>query len=155
MVNPIVDETAVKEIHIAFVTDDLEKHATWFANLLGIPVAEFKSTPPIEESKPEYLGKPAVLGCRQSNMRWGGIGIEFIEPDDQPSTWRDFLERRGPGIHHIGFRVRDMDAKNQEFNDEGYPTVQQGSFRGGGYAYNDTEPDLGVLIELLQFDSDK
>ena len=122
------------------------------AEMLGIPVPELKSTPPVEIAKPRYNGELAVLGCRQINMRWGGIGIEFIEPDENPSTWRDFLERRGPGIHHIGFRVSDMAAKNEEFHAEGYPTIQEGSFHGGCYAYNNTEPDLGILIELLQFD---
>lgn len=152
MSHTVVDQSLPAELQISFVTDDLERSTAWFAELLGIPVPDLRESPPPEEAHPEYLGVPSLLRCRQSILRWAGVVVEFIEPNNEPSTWREFLERKGPGVHHLGFVVRDRDAVSDRLADAGYPSVQQGDFVGGRYSYSDTEPALGALIELLEYD---
>lgn len=155
MPHTVVDDSLPAELQISFVTDDLERSTTWFAELLGIEPPALRSSPAPEDARAEYLGQPSRLQCRQSVLRWAGVAVEFIEPNAEPSTWREFLDRRGAGVHHIGFVVRDRDAVSARLSAAGYPSVQKGEFAGGRYSYSDTEPVLGALVELLEYDRNR
>ncbi|WP_246647612.1 VOC family protein [Rhizobium laguerreae] len=81
----------------------------------------------------------------------GNIDAEFLQPGP------DLLEEKGPGCHHIAFKTKNLTERNRYLEDKGHRLLQRGEFDGGHgrYAYYDTVPDLGVMIELLEFDSDK
>ena len=81
------------------------------------------------------------------------ISIELLEPVGQPSTWKDFLDNKGEGLHHIAFEVKDMDDKIAQLKDKGIPLSQQGQWTGGSggrYAYFESEPQLAMILELLE-----
>jgi hypothetical protein len=82
-------------------------------------------------------------------FRLENITIELIEPIGGPSTWREFLEKNGEGVHHIAFRVGNMKEKVMLLEKHGMSEVQRGDFTGGAYSYVDSEKQLGVLLELL------
>jgi catechol 2,3-dioxygenase-like lactoylglutathione lyase family enzyme len=65
----------------------------------------------------------------------------------------DYLKQHGPGIHHVTFNVPGTAAATADFADHGFTVTQQGLFTGrsGMYTYMDTEKDLGVTIEFLEF----
>lgn len=151
----LLEEDAVMQI--CFVTDDVEKSARWFSDLTGKPMpAEGKAAEP-EEAKAIYDGKPATVGCRIMMFEFGNIDVEFLEPGPEKSAWRDLLEQKGPGCHHIAFRTRNLTKRDAYLQDKGHRLLQRGEFDGGHgrYAYYDTVKDLGVMIELLEFDNDK
>ncbi len=138
---------------VCFVTKDLEKTAKWFCDFFDAEMPEIITSGPRSEAETEYLGEPSDARCRLAIFSFGNTDIELIEPDQHPSCWRDFLERNGPGCHHIAFKVRGMKEKVANFAAAGAPLLQRGEFRGGRYAYVDTEPQLGALVELLEFDA--
>ncbi|MBY5427348.1 VOC family protein [Rhizobium leguminosarum] len=151
----LLDEDAVMQI--CFVTDDVEKSAAWFSDLTGKPVPpEGKAAEP-DEAQAIYNGKPAEVGCRIIMFKFGNIDVEFLQPGPEKSAWRDLLEEKGPGCHHIAFKTKNLTERNRYLEDKGHRLLQRGEFDGGHgrYAYYDTVPDLGVMIELLEFDSDK
>jgi catechol 2,3-dioxygenase-like lactoylglutathione lyase family enzyme len=155
MRGPLLDEDKVMQI--CFVTDNLEKSAKWFADLLGESVPKIGKAAEPEEAQATYRGKPATLGCRLVLFKFGNIDVEFLEPDARPSAWRDFLEKNGPSVHHIAFKTRNLTEKTRYLESRGLPLLQRGEFDGGGgrYAYFDTEAHLGTLVELLEFDKDR
>ncbi len=73
--------------------------------------------------------------------------VELIQPLEGPSLYHE----HGEGLHHIGMRVPDLDEGIRE---RGYPVLQSGRGYGldgdGGFAYLDTEKDLGVILELIE-----
>ena len=151
----LLDEDAVMQI--CFVTDDAEKSARWFADLVGKPLPpEGKAADP-DKAKAIYDGHPASVGCKIRMFKFGNIDVEFLEPGPEKSAWRDLLEDRGPGCHHIAFRTRNLTRRNAYLEERGHRLLQRGEFDGGHgrYAYYDTVPDLGVMVELLEFDKDK
>ncbi|MGE3288195.1 MAG: VOC family protein [Pseudonocardia sp.] len=82
----------------------------------------------------------------------GGVELEFLAPRTTGNIWADQLAEKGEGLHHIRFAVDDHEATAADMRGRGVPTYQQGeSMRGGGvrYAYYDTVPQLGFLIETL------
>jgi catechol 2,3-dioxygenase-like lactoylglutathione lyase family enzyme len=148
--SPFFDRKAITQL--CFVTDDLEKTAKWFGEFLGMPVPEFIISGTRAEADTEYRGSPSEARCRMAFFKLENLDIEIIEPDEHPSCWRDFLEKNGPGMHHLAFKVDGMKTKIAAFDNAGYPLLQKGEFTGGRYAYVDTEPQLGMLIELLEID---
>jgi catechol 2,3-dioxygenase-like lactoylglutathione lyase family enzyme len=153
---PIRESEAVQTLQICFVTDDLEKSLAWFCDLIGQSVLPpINAEPPVEISQPHYLNAHGNITFRQAELTWDGVRIEFIEPGPEPSTWREFLERRGPGVHHLGFDVKHFDETGAELVRRGYPELQSGKFPGGRYAYHDTERELGIMVELLDFDASR
>jgi catechol 2,3-dioxygenase-like lactoylglutathione lyase family enzyme len=151
----LLDEDAVMQI--CFVTDDAEKSARWFADLTGKPMpAEGRAADP-DEAQAIYDGQPARVGCTIRMFEFGNIDVEFLQPGPEKSAWRDLLEAKGPGCHHIAFRTRNLTRRNAYLEDKGHRLLQRGEFDGGHgrYAYYDTVKDLGVRVELLEFDKDK
>lgn len=150
----LLDEDAVMQI--CFVTDDALKSAEWFSNLTGKPVPNEGYAADADEAKATYKGKPAEVGCKIRMFEFGNIDVEFLEPGPEKSAWRDLLEDKGPGCHHIAFKTRNMTKRAAYLENLGHKELQRGEFDGshGRYAYFDTVKDLGVMIELLEFNSD-
>ncbi|QDY70431.1 VOC family protein [Qingshengfaniella alkalisoli] len=144
-------------MQICFVTDDVEKSARWFAELTGKPLPEEGQAAGPEEARAIYRGEPATVGCRIMMFKFGNIDVEFLQPGPEKSAWRDLLEEKGPGCHHIAFRTRNLTKRNEYLESKGHELLQRGEFDGGHgrYAYYDTVRDLGIMIELLEFDADK
>ena len=151
MARRLFDDTVV--LQAAFVTPDIEKTKKWMAEFFGVDLPETSVTRPPAEAETEYLGGPSEARAKLAFFPLGNLTIELIEPNEQPSCWRDFLKRRGPGFHHLAFKVKGMKAHITSFEEDGYPLLQKGEFTRGRYAYLDTEPQLGALIELLEFDA--
>lgn len=151
----LLDEDEIMQI--CFVTDDVVKSANWFSELTGKPVPEMGKAAEPEEAKAIYNGRPAEVGCKIIMFKFGNIDFEFLEPGPEKSAWRDLLEERGPGCHHIAFRTRNLTKRDAYLEGKGHRLLQRGEFDGshGRYAYYDTVPQLGAMIELLEFDSDK
>jgi len=151
----LLDEDAVMQI--CFVTEDVRKSAAWFGDLVGKDIpAEGRAAEP-EEAQAIYDGMPAKVGCRIIMFKFGNIDVEFLQPGPEKSAWRDLLEERGPGCHHIAFKTRNLTNRHAYLEGKGHRMLQRGEFDGGHgrYAYYDTVPQLGAMIELLEFDSDK
>lgn len=150
----LLDEDAVMQI--CFVTHDALKSAQWFSDLTGKPLpSEGRAADP-ETAQAIYDGKPAAVGCKIRMFAFGNIDVEFLEPGPEKSAWRDLLEAKGPGCHHIAFRTRNLTQRNAYLESKGHTLLQRGEFDGGHgrYAYYDTVKDLGVMIELLEFNKD-
>lgn len=61
----------------------------------------------------EYKGKPAPGA--QSLLAFFDVGpglqLELIQPNEEPSTWREFLDEHGEGVHHLAFNVAGMNMQ--------------------------------------------
>jgi len=151
----LLDEDAVMQI--CFVTDDLVKTAQWFSTLTGKPMPEEGRSADPDKAMATYRGEPASISCRFMIFEFGNIDVEILEPGPEKSAWRDLLEERGPGCHHIALKTRKLGERHAYLESLGHRLVQRGEFNGGGgrYAYYDALPQIGVLIELLESDKDR
>ena len=134
---------------IGLVVRDIETSAEAYAELLGVPVPGWQLTGPLEETNARYRGAPTEGRAKLAFFQMDNISIELIEPVGGPSTWQEFLDSKGEGVHHIAFRVEDMDEEIARLDARGIPPVQRGDYTGGCYAYLDSAPQLGVILELL------
>jgi hypothetical protein len=151
----LLDEDAVMQI--CFVTEDAEKSARWFADLTGKPLPPESRAADPDKAQAIHDGKPASVGCKIRMFRFGNIDVEFLEPGPEKSAWRDLLAAKGPGCHHIAFKTRNLAQRHAYLEGKGHRLLQRGEFQSGQgrYAYYDTVPELGVMLELLEFDKDR
>jgi hypothetical protein len=137
---------------VGMVVRDVKSAAQHWADLLGVDLPEIIVTDHFEKANTKYRDMDSPARARIAFFHFGDVALELIEPIDGPSTWRDFLETKGEGVHHIAFHVgdeADMNAHTNMFSAKGLPIEQQGDFTGGCYAYIDSQSKLGVILELL------
>ncbi len=83
----------------------------------------------------------------------GPSTLEYLEPTDPAGPVGKFLEKRGPGIHHIAFEVDDVDAAVRELLAKGVRMIDQAP-RSGAHgcriAFIHPAETGGVLMELCQ-----
>ncbi len=110
-------------------------------------------TDTVDAAKTEYRGASTPARAKLAFFEMGSLQLELIEPDHEPSTWREYLDQHGEGPHHIAFVIKGMKEKVMLMEKTGMPLVQKGEYTGGRYAYMDTFPHLKVLLELLENDN--
>jgi len=137
---------------IALVVHDIEKTGQAFADLFGIEKPEAMHSGAVEVTKAHYYGQPSDATCLMMFFNLENLQLELIQPDEKPSVWRDVLNEKGEGIHHIAFQVKGAKEQMQKFEEKGYPTTMYGNYGDGSgmYAYLDTVSDLKIVVELLE-----
>jgi len=78
--------------------------------------------------------------------------IELLEAADGNSPIAGFIEKRGPGLHHIALRVDDLSAALERLKAEGARLLNEPRPGAGGHIYVFVHPSStgGVLLELIQ-----
>jgi methylmalonyl-CoA/ethylmalonyl-CoA epimerase len=135
---------------IGIVVRDVERTARAYADVLGMPVPPVTITAPLEIAHTQYDGQPSPAQAKLCFFNLGQVSLELIEPIGAPSTWQDFLDKHGDGVHHIAFQIQGMDERLQYLQGQGISLIQRGDYTGGRYAYTDAEDSLAVNLELLE-----
>ena len=124
--------------HVGIAVRSIEE-ATSFYEALGLEVEA------IEEVEAEGV-RVALIPCGDSR-------IELLEPTREDSPIARFLERRGPGLHHLCLASDDLAADDRRLRDSGAEFLRDRPTRGaGGCWIRFVHPKSagGVLIELSQ-----
>jgi len=141
-------------IQVGLIVKNVEKTKKKWADFFGVPVPPTVQSGDYKITKTKYKGKPAYKAkCKMAFFEAGpNMQLELIQPNGEKSTWRDFLEKKGEGIHHIAFQVNGMKQVLETCKEEKFKCVQQGKYgdAGGEYAYLDARKDLKCIIELLE-----
>ncbi len=133
---------------ITIVVRDVERAAKNYAELLGLPVPPVNVSPPYEVSGTRFLGQPTPTQVRMCNFDMGQVVLELLEPDDAPSTWRDFLDTHGEGVHNIGFFVDDRESTMNYLQGKEGTERLYGEYPGGNYTIVDTLKAFGVYFNV-------
>lgn len=145
----------VKFSQVGFVVNDLETTKRVYAALFGVEVPPTVTGGEYEVNRCTVFGEPAPdAACNMAffDLR-PGVQLELIEPNDAHSVWRDILNEKGEGIHHIAFNVDDTDAVVKVLVEEYGAVVEQHGLYGdasGQYTYLDAQKTLKCRIELLE-----
>ncbi|KHL92176.1 lactoylglutathione lyase [Paenibacillus sp. IHB B 3415] len=137
---------------IGILVNDIEKVSAAYADFFGIEKPEIGITDTADIAQTNYNGGATEARAKLAFFDMGSLQLELIEPDHQPSTWRDYLNEHGEGLHHIAFAAEGMKEKIMLLEGKGFPLQQKGEYTGGRYAYMDTFKELKVILELLEND---
>ncbi len=123
--------------HVGVAVPSIQESAATFEPITGATCSTI-------EELPEQDVNVAFVGS-----------IELIEPRSDTSPVARFLTRRGPGIHHVAYRVSDLRATLQDLNTRGFQLIDDEprlGARGHLVAFVHPESTGGTLIELVQRD---
>ena len=137
---------------VCFVVNDVEKTARVIADFFGFEYKEPHETETCNITGVRYLGNPTDTIAKIIVFHVGAtLDLEFLEPNHEPSTWREELDKNGEGFHHLGFRIQNMDEKVQVLENNNFKLIQKGlcGNRETSYAYFDTKSELKFILELL------
>jgi methylmalonyl-CoA/ethylmalonyl-CoA epimerase len=138
-----------KLAHVGVVVRDMDKAIERLSSL-GIGPFEAISVPPAT-GKPLFRGRPFDLDLKVKGLaaKIGEVKLELLQPVDGDSPWKEFLDSKGEGIHHIAFAVDDIDKEVAKFTEQGVSILLSGKWQGGGCAYLDLGVG-GIIFELVQ-----
>ncbi|NIT36109.1 MAG: methylmalonyl-CoA epimerase [candidate division Zixibacteria bacterium] len=123
---------------------------------VGVAVKSIAETRRLyEEALGLTLGGEEVLaeqGLKLVFFDAGGVKIELLEGLGEDPISR-FIEKRGPGIHHLCFKVDDVEAAAASLKTDGYEFITEAPYEGGygsRVIFMKPSSTFGVLIELIQ-----
>jgi methylmalonyl-CoA/ethylmalonyl-CoA epimerase len=125
--------------HIGIAVDNLDEANALYHAMLG--VSHYK----IEEVISEAV--------RTSFFQVGESKIELLEATSEDSPIAKFITKKGPGVHHIAFDVKDIQASMQRMRDAGFVLINEEPKRGADnklVCFVHPKSSGGVLIELCQ-----
>ncbi len=123
--------------HLGIAVADLDAALPFYRDILGVPCR----------------GPEEADGARIMHLQFGEAEVELLEPLNADSPIARFLARRGPGIHHVCYRVPDLDAAISSCRANGYELVDDVPRRGAGghrIAFLHPRSTQGTLIELTE-----
>jgi methylmalonyl-CoA/ethylmalonyl-CoA epimerase len=130
--------------HVGLAVPDLDAAIKWYHDHLGMIVLH-------EEINEEQGVREAMLSVRGAPK--GSTQIQLMSPLDETSTIAKFIDRRGPGIQQLAYRVSDVEALSERLRDEGirllYDTPRKGT-ANSRINFIHPKDAGGVLIELVE-----
>jgi methylmalonyl-CoA/ethylmalonyl-CoA epimerase len=123
--------------HIGVAVTELESAVAFYRDILGV-----------EPGPPESADRATIV-----SLPLGGTEIELLVPESPESPVARFLARRGPGIHHICFKVHNLDQALARCRAAGYQLIDQAPRAGAGghrVAFVHPKSTAGILLELTE-----
>lgn len=123
--------------HVAIAVDDIDGALAKYREVLGLSPTDREF---VESQKTETVRLPV-----------GGIALELICPRGNEGLAR-FLERRGPGLHHIAIEIEDIEGALAFLADLGVALIDRSpriGAQGHKVAFLHPKATGGVLVELV------
>jgi methylmalonyl-CoA/ethylmalonyl-CoA epimerase len=123
--------------HVGIAVSDIDAALSFYRDVLGLA-----------PHPPEEADGAAIV-----SLPFGESEVELLSPLTAESPIAKFLERRGPGIHHICYRVPDLDAALAACRAAGYRLVDEVPRTGAGghrIAFVHPKATAGILLELTE-----
>lgn len=131
--------TKIKLNHLALVVADLDKSLGFWRDDIGLPA----------------VGEPQAVPDEAVSIAFLDLGnahLELIQPTTDDSGVAQYLEKRGPGLHHVCLQVPDIESKTAELLEKGYDMINETPRERDGRRYAFVHPKSagGVLLELYE-----
>ena len=115
-------------------------------------IGPFFEYPPMTEYT--QLNVPDKEGFFNTIIKCGQVGsvqLQLVQPGEGRSIYKDFLEKNGEGVFHLGFVVPDIGRAEAEVKEMGLKVISSGRrANGSGFAYFDTADQCGVTLLVRQ-----
>ena len=139
-------------IQVNIIVDDIQRAAKAWAAILGVPEPEIwvNHLQTNGEYPYTYRGKEIPCDLQMCVIDMGSWVLELHQVDNTPSTFREFQDKHGFGVHHLGFEVGDdRDEVIRELKALGFDTERTiGVYPGSSWTIVDSEDVLGVNLNI-------
>ena len=125
--------------HVAIAVNDLEDAIEYYRTTYGCDV--------------EHREVVESDGVEEALLKVADSYIQLLTPTRDDSPVAKYLEKKGEGLHHIGYRVTDCAVALQSVKDNGHRVIDEAprpGSRGTTVAFVHPKTAFGTLIELVQ-----
>ena len=125
--------------HIGVAVENLDESIALYRDQLGMREQHRETV--------EEFGVEAAL------LEIGDAHLELLTPVSPESALARFLERSGPGMHHVAYRTQDIDATLMRLRESGARLIDEqprGGIRDSRVAFVHPKSTGGVLTEIVQ-----
>lgn len=138
-------------MQVCWVVEDIDRAMANWTQVMGIgPFYIFRD---LRIDSVRYRGTPTSTHFSIAIAQAGGVQIELAQQHcDNPSAYRDLVEKGRDGLHHIAIYVADYPAALAHFTDQGLVPSIEGTFGAMRFAYVDTSEKLGCMVEIIEHD---
>jgi methylmalonyl-CoA/ethylmalonyl-CoA epimerase len=115
---------------------------------IGAALAFYRDVLGLEPHPPETADGAIIVA-----LPFGESEVELLAPRDADGPIAKFLAKRGPGIHHVCYRVADLDAALAACRSAGYSLIDETPRTGAGgrrIAFVHPKATAGILLELTE-----
>jgi len=115
---------------------------------IGAALGFYRHVLGLEPGRPETADGATIVA-----LPLGDVQVELLEARDPDGPVAKFLAKRGPGIHHICYRVPDLDRALERCRAAGYRLIDEVPRRGAGgrrIAFVHPKTTAGILVELTE-----
>lgn len=137
---------------VCVVVHDLDATIRDYVERTGIgPWAVYTYAPPDLQNM-RIRGVETPYSMRLALAWTNGFMWEVIQPLDGPSTYREFLDTHGEGMHHVLIQhtCSNLSEAIKEFGKRDCPPLMEGHYKGTNFAYVETQVPLKLVLELVQ-----
>ena len=140
--------------HIAVVVQDMNRAIEYFSS---VGIGPFQAYPPIRDYvRVNVPDKEAFYSLSIRQAQIGPIALQLIQPGEGRTIYKDFLEKKGEGVFHLGFVVDDIEKEETKLKTQGLKVLSSGRrLDGSGFTYFDTAEKTGVVLLIRQNPSKK
>lgn len=142
----VIDNHAIMQI--AIIVEDIEKVAANYAKAFDLPMPEITDVPPVSEVPVFYCGERTDSRAKICCFQMGNVILELTQPDDTSSSWKEFYDKHGQGVHHIGIQVNDRSQALEALADMGVEVNHVGYYPTGSYTFMDCMEQFGVNFNI-------
>jgi methylmalonyl-CoA/ethylmalonyl-CoA epimerase len=132
---------------LGYVVANVENTCRHYESAFGI--GPFTSPIEVPMNNADFMGRIVNTKIQAAFAKSGDVQIELIQPLDGDNPYTEFLARRGDGIHHLGFKVADMEVAKAEFAMNGFEPFFSCDLVVMKFAYYDMSELGGLALELL------
>lgn len=137
-----------KVSQVAIVVRDIDKAMKFYWEELGVgPWRIWEYGSPLTREM-TYRGKPAKHRFVGAETMVGGMGFELVMPLEGETVYKEFLDKKDEGLHHIAYTTNDIDSVLEKFRKAGIGVLQSGKVAKDSYYYVDTGSICGTIIEF-------
>ncbi len=133
----------------AWVVEDIEAACMKWVNEMGIGPFFLTDYKPGTFERITYRGEASDLSMKVAIAQAGPVQIELIEPRTEQCAYRDSVPKGTMGFHHMCVWTLDFEADVQYMDSLGYPTANTGKIGPIDFAYFDTRPLMGCMLEVV------
>ncbi len=137
-----------KVSQVAIVVRNLRSSMKRYWEELGVGPWKVWAFGPSNLADMTLHGKPGDYSFKVGMAYVGDVSIELIEPLQGESIFREFLDKKGEGIHHLKCSSQDAERIVEQFKKNGGEVLQSAKIGDASFHYLDTESKLGFILEL-------
>ncbi|MDQ3661774.1 MAG: methylmalonyl-CoA epimerase [Actinomycetota bacterium] len=125
--------------HVAVAVTDLDEALAHYRDVWGL--------------EPDHVERVVDQGIDEAMLAMPGSSLQLIAPVSAESAVAGFLDKRGPGLHHVAYAVADLEATLSRLRERGVALIDEHPRVGGGgarIAFVHPRSNGGLLVELVE-----